>query len=105
MPTTIQTGRGRYAIEIAGPIERGDDGAVVVTLSLKRSDGIETVSFRCRIAGGMLKPAASADEIIETLAPWIEHQFEMTRELALKTIRSERKLLEIFFDALNRGPF
>jgi hypothetical protein len=29
----------------------------------------------------------------------------MTREAALKSIRSERKLLEIVFDEANRGPF
>jgi hypothetical protein len=29
----------------------------------------------------------------------------MTREYALKSIRSERKLLELSFDESNRGPF
>ena len=29
----------------------------------------------------------------------------MTREYALKSIRSERKLMELVFDGSNRGPF
>ena len=34
-----------------------------------------------------------------------DREFEQTREAALKSIRTERKLLEISFDAANRGPF
>lgn len=43
--------------------------------------------------------------LVRKLATWIERDFEMTRENALKSIRAERKLMEIVFDASNRGPF
>ncbi len=49
--------------------------------------------------------SADTDELLGKLAHWIERDFEMTREYALKSIRSERKLLELIFDASNRGPF
>ena len=42
---------------------------------------------------------------IDRITPWLEREFEQTREAALKSIRTERKLLEISFDAANRGPF
>ena len=48
---------------------------------------------------------AATDELITRLAPWLEREFEMTRENALKTIRTEHKLLELAFDTSNRGPF
>jgi len=77
---------------------------LLLTLSLERLDGIEKVAFQCRI-DTMLVVGLNSDEIIARLAPWIGRDFEMTRENALKSIRSERKLLEIVFDASKRGPF
>jgi hypothetical protein len=47
----------------------------------------------------------SPEKLIERIAPWLEREFEQTREAALKSIRAERHLLEISFDASNPGPF
>jgi len=78
----------------------------VLTLKLVRADGIENVALRVKIATSILQSAAASPEkMIERLAPWLEREFEQTREAALKTIRTERKLLEIVFDATRRGPF
>ena len=76
----------------------------MLTLALERADGIERVVFRCRIEAS-LAGAATPEVLIERLRPWAEREFEMTREAALKSIRSERKLHEIVFDSANRGPF
>jgi hypothetical protein len=104
LPTTLKTGRGIYAIVNTRPMERTSDH-VVLTLNLERADGIEKVALRCRIATGLLGAADSSEKLIERLAPWLEREFEQTREAALKSIRSERRLLEISFDATNPGPF
>ncbi|MGH7812520.1 MAG: hypothetical protein ACREQI_00755 [Candidatus Binataceae bacterium] len=104
MPIKIATGRGIYSIEAAAPALR-EAGAIVLTLILKRADGIETVALRCRIAEEIAGSPANPDDLLARLAPWIEHEFEMTRELALKTIRSGHRMMELFFDAANRGPF
>lgn len=103
MPITLRTGRGAYAIKIAAPAERLDD-AIVLTIAVDRSDGIERVAFRCRIASSLAADATD-DTLLERLAPWIEREFEMTRETALKTIRTERRMYEIVFDTNSRGPF
>ncbi len=34
----------------------------------------------------------------DRIAPWIERQFEVLREAALKSIRSEGKLLQVNFE-------
>jgi hypothetical protein len=114
LPTTLKTGRGIYAIASTAPIERAA-GSVVLTLGLERADGIEKVALRCRIATELIRTAESnspenADSdspeyLIERIAPWLEREFEQTREAALKSIRAERRLLEIFFDPTNPGPF
>jgi len=100
----LNTARGIYRLELAGAPERTPD-AVVVTLAMERADGIEKVVLRFRIESSLLGGAGDADAILKKLKPWIEREFEMTREYALKSIRSERKLLELSFDASNRGPF
>jgi hypothetical protein len=101
----IKTGRGAYAINLAAPIERATD-AVVVTVSLERADGIEKIALRFRIAAALMQPRGLEQlDLIERLAPWIEREFETTREAALKTIRTECRLLEISFDPAARGPF
>jgi hypothetical protein len=105
LPTTLKTGRGIYAVENAAPIERSAD-SMVLTLKLVRADGIENVALRVKIATSILQSVDdSPEKLIERLAPWLEREFEQTREAALKTIRTERRLLEIVFDAGNRGPF
>ncbi len=104
MPTTLKTGFGIYSIASAEPPAR-DAGSVVLTLSLERGDGIERVALRCRIATELIGDADSAEKLIERIAPWLEREFEQTREAALKSIRTERQLLEISFDQTNPGPF
>jgi hypothetical protein len=100
----LNTGRGIYAIVNARPIERDAD-SVVLTLSLERADGIEKVALTLRIANSLISAADSPETLIERIAPWIEREFEQTREAALKSIRTERKLLEITFDPEHPGPF
>ncbi len=100
----LNTSRGIYTIANARPLERTAD-AVVLTISLERADGIEKVALRCRIANALSSSAGSPEQLIERITPWLEHEFEQTREAALKSIRTERKLLEISFDESNPGPF
>ncbi|MBV8134622.1 MAG: hypothetical protein JO121_03130 [Deltaproteobacteria bacterium] len=104
MAVSIKTGRGDYLLKTAAPDQR-DANVILLTLALERRDGIERVAFRCRLAAGLVDPTSDAEVIMCRLAPWLEREFEMTRESALKTIRSEHRLLEISFDASNRGPF
>lgn len=104
MAVSINTSRGNYRLDVAAPAERGSDG-ILLTLVLERADGIERVAFRCRIASELVDQDADPDLIMGKLAPWIEREFEMMRENALKAIRGERKLMEIVFNAANRGPF
>lgn len=100
----LNTPRGIYTIANARPLERTDDAAVI-TLSLERADGIEKVALRFRIATGLIGAADSPEKLINRIAPWLEREFEQTREAALKSIRTERKLLEISFDTTHPGPF
>ena len=100
----MKTGRGIYAIASARPLERNAD-SVALTLSLERADGIEKVALRFRIATALIGDADSPEKLIERITPWLEREFEQTREAALKSIRTERKLLEISFDATHPGPF
>ena len=100
----MNTGRGIYAIVNARPVERNAD-SVVLTLSLERADGIEKVALTLRIATSLISADDSPEKLIERIAPWLEREFEQTREAALKSIRTERKLLEIAFDAERPGPF
>jgi hypothetical protein len=100
----LNTGRGIYAIVNARPIELNAD-SVVLTLSLERADGIEKVALRCRIATSLISADDLPEKLIERITPWLEREFEQTREAALKSIRTERKLLEISFDPEHPGPF
>lgn len=100
----MNTGRGIYAIVNARPIERNAD-SVVLTLSLERGDGIEKVALTLRIANSLIGADDSSETLIERIAPWLEREFEQTREAALKSIRTERKLLEISFNPTHPGPF
>ena len=78
---------------------------MILTLSLDRADGIEKVALTFRIATALIGDADSPEKLIERIAPWLEREFEQTREAALKSIRTERKLLEISFDAEHPSPF
>jgi hypothetical protein len=99
----IRTGRGPYRIIEAAPFAN-DAGAIVLTLALERADGIERVVFRCRVDAALADTVAP-DDLIAKIQPRLEREFEMIREAALKSIRSERKLHEITFAGANRGQF
>jgi hypothetical protein len=99
----ITTGRGLYRIVEAAPPALDAD-AILLTIAMERADGIERVVFRSRIDTALAGASTCADLIVQ-LRPWLEREFEMTREAALKSIRSERKLHEVVFNASNRGPF
>jgi len=99
----LKTGRGPYTLKEGAPAVRGG-GAIVLTIVLERGDGIERVLLRCAIADE-IAPGDDSAAILARIAPWIEREFEMTREMALKTIRGEGRMLEIVFDASHRGPF
>jgi hypothetical protein len=101
---SIKTGRGDYLLKTGAPDQR-DAETILLTLVLERCDGIERVAFRCRLAASLVDPTTDAETIMSRLAPWLEREFEMTRESALKTVRSEHRMLEIGFDDSNRGPF
>jgi hypothetical protein len=104
MAVEIVTGRGVYRLTAAAPLEYVNS-SVMLTLAMERSDGIERVVTRCRIARELVSEPPEADRIIERLKGWVAREFETTREAALKAIRSERRLHEITFDQANRGPF
>jgi hypothetical protein len=99
----LKTARGLYILTLAKEPQMLPDGTLL-TLSLERRDGIEKVTFQCRVDKA-LTGSLDTDALLGKLAHWIERDFEMTREYALKSIRSERRLMEIVFDASNRGPF
>ncbi len=77
----------------------------MLTLALERADGVERVVLRCRIAAAFIPNETDATELLARLKPWFEREFEQTREAALKSIRSERRLHEIVFDRAHPGPF
>ena len=103
MTFELKTARGPYHLVLAKEPQSLPD-ATLLTLSLERSDGIEKVAIQCRINKVLASPS-NEEEMLAKLAHWIERDFEMTRENALKSIRSERKLLEVVFDEAHRGPF
>jgi hypothetical protein len=92
MSVELKTPRGLYHLRLAAPIEVADS-RIILPLALEHADGIERVAFRCRIEGGTVN--GDADRLIEQIAPAIQRDFETVREAALKSIRGERKLLEI----------
>lgn len=99
----LKTARGLYNLALATEPQMVP-GGTLLTLSIERCDGIEKVALQCRV-DGTLAGSLALDEMLAKVARWIERDFEMTREYALKSIRSERKLMVLSFDASNRGPF
>jgi hypothetical protein len=99
----LKTARGPYRLSLATAPETLPD-ATLLTVSIERLDGIEKVALQYRVSSSVVGNF-DIEEILRRLASWIERDFEMTRENALKSIRSERKLLVISFDESNRGPF
>jgi hypothetical protein len=92
MSVELKTPRGLYHLRLIAPIEAAGS-AIILPLALEHLDGIERVAFRCRIEGGTMND--DADWMIERIAPAIQRDFETVREAALKSIRAERKLLQI----------
>ncbi|MGH7916818.1 MAG: hypothetical protein ACREQE_05060 [Candidatus Binataceae bacterium] len=105
LAVALNTGRGTYRLSLAAPAVT-DDQSVLLTLALERADGIERVVLHCRIAASLLGHVGDdPDALLARLGPWLQRDFEQVREAALKSIRAERKLLEIHFEAAHRGPF
>jgi hypothetical protein len=100
----LRTSRGLYRLVAVGPLEAGA-GDLALTAALERADGIERVAIRFRVVRDQLDPPSAAQAFLALLGPWVEREFESTREAALKSIRAERKLLEIVFDHQRPGPF
>lgn len=103
MQFELKTGRGPYYLSLAKPPEVLSE-ATLLTVRLERLDGIETIALQCRIDTS-LAGSLNETELLAKLAHWVERDFEMTRENALKSIRTERKLMELVFDETSRGPF
>ena len=102
----LNTPRGIYRLVLAAPVSVGA-AEISLTLSFERADGMERVGFICEIARA-LSGAADANDpaaLLARLAPWLEREFERTREAALKSLRSERKPLVVRFDREFPGPF
>jgi len=103
---SLSTPRGIYLVSTVGPPERTPSG-LTITLRLERADGIEQLALKCAVAMELLGPgaeAATADSIARRLMPWLEREFEATREAALKSVRSERRIFEIDFNRDHPGP-
>jgi hypothetical protein len=99
----LKTARGPYRLALAKEPEELAD-ATLLTLTMERVDGIEKVALQCRVDRA-LASSMDSSELLAKLASWIERDFEMTRENALKSIRADRKLMLLSFDASTRGPF
>ena|ERR1700677_2302814 len=97
MSVNLKTARGIYHLVLAAAAETVGAAEVILPLALVRADGVERVVFRCRIEGALTSDMtpSSINAAIERVAPSIEREFETVREAALKSIRSEGKLLEI----------
>jgi hypothetical protein len=104
MAFEFRTARGVYRLVAAAPLE-SDANGFILPVSMERADGIERVVFRCRIAHDLVSDDVSPEALLERLGPWVEHGFEHLREEALKAVRMEQRLMEVMFDAENRGPF
>lgn len=98
MSVELKTGRGVYRLSLATAAETaGSD--VILPLALERADGIERIVFRCRVEAADAEESAVIDAVLGRIAPIIQRDFETIREAALKSIRSERKLVEISISA------
>ena len=103
---TVRTPRGSYRVVLADHAV-GLGAPWVLTLTVEHCGGLEKFSFRSRIvsslleSNGITQPIAAASR----MAGWIEREFERVREAALKSVRSERRLLELEFDDGQPGPF
>lgn len=106
MAAQISTGRGVYSLRQAADPEFLPD-SLVLTVALERADGVETVAFKVRVARELCDVCVldGVEPMLVRLKPWLECEFEQTREAALRSVRTEHRLLEIAFDASRPGPF
>ncbi len=106
MAFEFKTGRGTYRLAATSAIE-SDNVGIILPVSIERTDGVERVAFRFRIARGLVPAGGgvNSESLLARLGPWVERRFEAIREAALKSVRSERRLTEFLFDTENRGPF
>jgi hypothetical protein len=102
----INTGRGLYRLSLAAPPAIAAD-EITLTLGFERADGLERVGFLCTIARAIAGAPGDleAGAMLSRLTPWFEREFEQTREAALKSLRSERRPLNVRFDREHPGPF
>lgn len=101
----LSTSRGTYRLTVVETAS-APGGLVAATLSLAHQGGLEKFALRCRLGGIMgQEPEPAPAAIAERLAPSLEKHFEQLREAALKSIRAERKLLELSFDPDSSNPF
>jgi hypothetical protein len=102
MPAELRTTRGIYRVSRVSADEVTASERLL-TLAIERADGIERVTFQCRIARDICP--SFPEDLTVRLGPWIERHFEEIREAELKSIRAERKLYALVFDRDHRGPF
>src|ERR1700758_1772614 len=96
-PVLLNTGRGSYRLRVVEQTASMGAGPLGLTLGAEYSGGLENFAFRCHIAAGLLEREATADgaAACARMAGWLETQFETVREAALKSIRSEHRLVEV----------
>jgi hypothetical protein len=102
---SIKTGRGTYHLKSAAPPEYGGD-TWTLTIALERADGIEKIALRCRVPAPAENDGGESfalEKLFRHIALRIERDFEHLREEALKSIRTDRRLFEVAFDAIDHG--
>lgn len=100
----LGTSRGVYRATATEPAP--DEGGPTITVSLAHQGGLEKFSLRCRLGASVPRALeTSGEELAQRLAPFLEKHFEQIREAALKSIRTERKLLLLNFDPESPNPF
>jgi hypothetical protein len=106
----LETGRGPYLLKLAGAPELSAE-RLVLPVVLEHRGGLERFGLICRMARsspciikdnsfeemGADKPRDER-ELLRRLAARFGPHFEQLREAALKSIRSQQKLLEIDLD-------
>ncbi len=105
MAQSIKSGRGTYHLIFAAPPEHVGD-TWTLTIALERTDGIEKIAMRCRVpapAENDSGESAALEKLLQHIASRIERDFEHLREEALKSIRTDRRLFEVAFDAIDHG--
>jgi hypothetical protein len=107
----IASGRGAYRLRLAGAPELSGQ-ALLLPLVMEHQDGLERVGLICRVtaAGAGLpdhnsllsafqeRDSRALCEFLRPIAARLEQNFEQLREAALKSLRTERRPLQINLD-------